>query len=413
MRRSLKTLSVLTLATLGTALTSASADAAGFYIQEQSIRGQGAAFSGSTTTLNDPSVMYYNPGALTQIPGTQTMMGVHILVPDSELSDTGSTGLSLLGTPGDGGNPYDPTAVPNAYISHQVDDQWWLGIGISAPFGLGNEYDDGWFGRYDSLESRLKTIDIQPTVAYKINDMLSVGAGFNIQKADAVLTNAAFVTSEGEARLTGDDLSFGYNVGLHYTPNEDITLGASYRSAMYHRLEGSLSTTGTGGDFNTGGEADLNLPDIATFGAAYDITDKITVQGQATWFGWNNFEEIRVLTPVVNTTTTQNYQTTWAFAGGLEYDHNEKWDFRAGVQFDETPTTDEYRTSRTPDGDRTWLSLGGTYSLNERMDIDFAGTYIWIEDEEINVSRNSGAATIQADTEGSVGIVSVGMNYKF
>ncbi len=107
MRRSLKTLSVLTLATLGTALSSTSADAAGFYIQEQSVRAQGAAFSGSTTTLNDPSVVYYNPSGMTKIGGTQVQAGVHIIAPSSDLDDTGSTapGAPPNTSTGDGRTP--------------------------------------------------------------------------------------------------------------------------------------------------------------------------------------------------------------------------------------------------------------------------------------------------------------------
>jgi long-chain fatty acid transport protein len=419
MRRSLKTLSVLTLATLGTALSSASADAAGFYIQEQSVRAQGSAFSGSTTTLNDPSVIYYNPSGMTKIGGTQVQAGVHVISPSADLDDTGSTapGGAPITSTGDGGNPYDPTPVPNFHASHQLNDQWWVGVSVSAPFGLENKYDDGWFGRYDSIETELTAIDVQPTVAYKMNDQLSFGAGLNIQRAEAKLTNAIFAGTEGQARLDGKDVSFGYTLGATWTPNDRTTVGASYRSAIGHTLDGDLLIQGsTGADTDVPGTADLNLPDIATLGLAYDVTNKITAQAQATWFGWSNFEDITTLVGGTQVNQiVQDYQNTFAFAVGLEYDHNDEWDFRAGVQFDETPTTDQFRTSRTPDGDRTWAAVGGTYTLNDRMDIDFAGTYIWIDDETINVTRNIPAlpTTVSANTEGSVGILSVGLNYKF
>lgn len=419
MRRSLKTLSVLTLATLGTALSSASADAAGFYIQEQSVRAQGAAFSGSTTTLNDSSVVYYNPAGMTNLSGTQVQAGVHIIAPSSDLDDTGSTapGGAPITSTGDGGNPYDPTPVPNMHASHQLNDQWWVGVSVSAPFGLENKYDDGWFGRYDSIETELTVIDVQPSVAYKMNDQLSLGAGLNIQRAEAKLSNAIFAGTEGQARLDGKDVSFGYTLGATWTPNDRTTVGASYRAAVGHTLDGDLLIQGsTGADTDSPGTADLNLPDIATVGVAYDVTNKITAQAQATWFGWSNFEDITTLVGGTQVNKiVQDYQDTFAFAVGLEYDHNDQWDFRAGVQFDETPTTDQFRTSRTPDGDRTWAAVGGTYQLNDNIDIDFAGTYIWIDDETINVTRNIAAlpTTVSANTEGSVGILSLGMNYKF
>ncbi len=418
MRRSLKALSVVTLATLGTALSSTAADAAGFYIQEQSVRAQGAAFSGSTTTLNDASVIYYNPAGMAALSGTQVQAGVHIIAPSSDLDDTGSTlGGAPVTSTGDGGNPYDPTPVPNFHASHQVNDQWWVGLSVSAPFGLANKYDDGWFGRYDSIETELTAIDVQPTVAFKLNDQLSFGAGINIQRAEAKLSNALFAGTEGQARLDGKDVSFGYTLGATWTPNDRTVVGASYRSAVSHELDGDLLIQGSGGaDTNVPGTADLNLPDIATVGLAYDVTNKLTAQAQATWFGWSNFEDITTLVGGTQVNQiVQDYQNTFAFAAGLEYDYNEQWDFRGGIQFDETPTTDQFRTSRTPDGDRTWAALGGTYKLNDNLDIDFAGTYIWIEDETINVTRNIAAvpAVVSADTSGNVGILSVGLNYKF
>ena len=107
----------------------------------------------------------------------------------------------------------------------------------------------------------------------------------------------------------------------------------------------------------------------------------------------------------------QNYQTTWAFAVGGEYDVNEDWTVRAGYQFDETPTTDEYRTTRTPDGDRNWFSAGATYKLNEKLSFDGALTYIDVAEGDIDVTR--GVTNVIGTSDGSVGIVAVGLNYKF
>ena len=416
-------LSALVLGTSAIALSAGSANAAGFYIQEQSVSGLGSAFSGSTTNLNDPSTIYFNPAGMTKLPGTQVQAAAHLLIPTSDLTDTGSTapaGAPALGT-NDGGNPYSPSPVPNGFASHQLNDQIWLGVGITAPFGLANEYDDDWFGRYDSIETELLTLDVQPTVAFKVNDQLSLGAGVNIQYADAKLTNAAYFGGglEGVSELEGDDFSYGYTLGLQYKPLQSTTLGLSYRSAISHTLEGSVSVEGTAADFDVGGQADLDLPDVATFGVSHKLNDKLTLMGQATWFGWNNFEDIdaSVDSGTDPAAVVQNYQTTWAFAVGAEYDYNDAWTLRGGMQYDETPTTDEYRTTRTPDGDRTWLSGGATYSINDQMSLDLAAPYIWIEVQEISLTRNNAvpalASQVSADTEGNVGIISAGFTYKF
>lgn len=420
-----------------TALPTFSAQAAGFYIQEQSVSGLGSAFSGSTTNMKDASTVYFNPAGMTQLSGTRLQTAFHIISPNAQLTNTGSTapvtGIAINGGPGD--NPYDPTPVPNGYFTHQVDDNVWIGLSVTAPFGLANEYDQRWFGRYDSIKTELEVLDMQPTVAYKVSDRLSLGAGLNIQHARAELTNAVFAgVTEGVSTLEGDDIAAGFSLGAQYKPWQKTTLGASYHSGIAHKLEGTASVTGTTiANFGVNGEANLDLPDIAQIGISHDLNDRLTLQGQATWFKWSNFKDIRTVTndPIAIaalgiyrspgqtlSNVVQGYEDTWAFAAGAEYKLDPDWTLRTGMQFDQTPTTDQYRTSRTPDGDRTWLSGGATYNISERVSVDFAGTYIWIADGTIDLDRNNAFSTavqtdVKAKTEGDVGIISMGLNFKF
>ncbi|HPD82980.1 MAG: outer membrane protein transport protein [Alphaproteobacteria bacterium] len=394
------------------------AHAAGFYIQEQSVKGLGSAFSGSTTSIEDASTIYFNPAGMTKLEQAQINAGVHLIVPSADLTDTGSTLGGAPVTGGDGGNPYSPTPIPNLYAAVPLNNMIWAGIGVSAPFGLGSDYGDTWFGRFDSTQTDLTTINIQPSVAVKANDWLSIGGGVDIQYADAELKSAAQIVTAGESKLKGDDWSLGYNIGVLVKPLPQTEFGVHYRSAIEHTLDGRISLQGTGaGTFDIPGTADLNLPDIATFGVAHDVNENLRLNAQVTWFGWNNFQEIRAKNAAGGTVSnvTQNYSNTTAFAVGGEYDLNDTWTVRAGYQFDETPTNDQFRTTRTPDGDRNWFSGGGTYKLNENIDLDFAATYIHVGSETINVSgRNAlGNAVVRANTGGDIGIVAVGLNYKF
>ncbi len=407
--------------------TSQSAQAAGFYIQEQSVKGLGYAFSGSTTSIDDASTLYFNPAGMTKLEGSQINAGVHLLLPKADLTDTGTTVPfgAAVGTD-DGGNPYDPTPIPNLYAVTPLDIQnhtVWAGIGVTAPFGLGSDYGETWFGRFDSTETDLKTINIQPSLAVQATEWLSIGGGIDIQYADAELKSIANPgTGEGVSTLKGDDWTVGYNIGLLLEPVQGTEIGLHYRSGISHELDGRISfVNGTASNFDVAGSADLDLPDLATFGIAHDITPRTRIMGQATWFGWSNFQDIDAISdtgavdpdPIV-----QDYQDTWAFAIGAEHDLNDRWTVRAGYQFDETPTTDQFRTSRTPDGDRNWFSGGATYKVNDKLDLDFAATYIDVEDGTINVNRNASApaiarSDISADTDGYVGIVAVGLTYKF
>ena len=409
----------------GTAYVAGSTDAkaAGFYIQEQSVSGLGTAFAGSTTSIRDASTIYFNPAGMTRLDGAQANLGVHLLLSNGDLDDTGTTnpGPNPVST-GNGGNPYSASPVPNAYIAMPLTDMLWGGLGISAPFGLANEYDDGYFGRFDSTETELITINISPVVAYQATPWLSIGGGLDIQYADAELKSAISDTiAEGESKLEGDDVSMGFNLGLLVTPREGTDIGFSYRNGINHELDGNISVTGLSGlvptapNFSTAGSADLDLPDIWTLGVAQDLNDKWRVMGQITRFGWSDFEDITAISDAgaVISTVEQGYQNTWALAIGAEYEWNPEWTFRAGYQFDETPTTSEFRTTRTPDGDRHWFTAGATYDINEKFSVDMAGAYIDVGDETISVSRNGGLSQVEADTSGNVGILSLGLNYKF
>lgn len=417
------------LSAVCTAAVASQAQAAGFYIQEQSVRGLGSAFSGSTTTLDDASTIYFNPAGMTKLEGLQVQGGVNLLIPNSKVKNNGSV-APAGGAPvgGASGNPYDPTPVPNGFVSYQATDSLWVGLGVTAPFGLGSDYGDTWFGRFDSTKTELQVIDIQPTVAYKINDMFSIGAGLNIAHSSADLRNRVILGGpvEGNSKLEGDDWGFGYSVGAQFKPLPTTTIGVNYKSEVHHNLDGKIQISTLAGaivgpgTLSTPGSAKLTTPDHATFGIAHDLNDRLTLQAQATWFGWNNFDAITAFRDngAVASSVAQGYQNTWAYALGAEYKATETLKLRGGVQFDETPTTDQFRTSRTPDGDRTWVSLGATYSLTPAIDLDFAGTYIDVKDGDINLVRGGqpgvpATGQFRAKTEGDVGILAVGVSYKF
>lgn len=396
---------------LATSLSS-HANAAGFYLQEQSVSGLGAAFAGQAAMPRDASIITFNPAGMTYLDGTRGNLGVHLLKPRSDVDNEGT--VNLVGGYEDSDNPYSIEAVPNGFLSHQLTDRAWVGVSLTAPFGLANKYDKEWFGRYDSISTDLKVFDLQPSAAYKVNDKLSIGGGMNIEYVDADLYSAAGLA--GRSRLQGDDISFGYNLGMMYQIDEANRVGLHYKSQVNHKLDGEVigENTGTALDGINGAKANLNLPDIATLGYVHQYNEKLALLGGVTWYGWGNFERITAITDsgIVAQDQEQNYRNTWAFSVGAEYEYSPEWTFRGGLQYDQTPTQDGYRTTRTPDGDRTWLTAGATYNVNERMSIDMAAAYIDIAEEDINLERTA-ASTIDANSSGNVVIMSFGLNYKF
>lgn len=426
----------------GATLWQSPVKAAGFYIQEQSVSGLGRAFAGEAAVAQDASTIFFNPAGMVFLPGTEVQAAVHLLMPKADVSDGGSTvttpgtlGNPVSGLGGSGGNPYDPTPVPNLFISHQHDDRTWFGFGLTAPFGLANHYDDDFFARYDSTETELAVINLQPSVAYRLTDRLALGGGIDIQYADATLKNAIpdptvpggpTVATDGEQVLDADSWDYGFNLGLMWQASDTTRLGLHYRQGIKHTLDGKaggIAPAGLGGaETQLDGRADLHLPDMLALGLRQEMNDRWTLMAQYKWFQWSNFDEIRVRfdNGDPDSPTEQNYKDSWALAVGTEYQLDDRWTLRGGLQYDRTPTQDGYRTTRTPDGDRTWYSIGASYEQGPNWGFDVAYTYIDISKQSLDLERRffegspvESTVDLTGNTEGHVHILAASVRYRF
>ena len=232
---------------------SGTASAAAFQLWEQNASGLGTAYAGSAAVADNASTIFFNPAGMTQMPGIQLSVGVTGVGPSYEFANDGSSGL--LGTGGNGGNAGGWAAVPNAYMSWQVAPDWFVGLGISSPFGLKTEYDsDNWIGRYQAIKSEIKMVNYNPSLAWKVNDKVSLGLGLNYQTIDAEMTN---MTPRGLYKLNGDDGAWGWNAGALFTLSPAMRVGVSYRSAVSYTLDGDRSLGAT----STSAKADIKMPD--------------------------------------------------------------------------------------------------------------------------------------------------------
>lgn len=400
----------------------APAQGAGFFIQEQGVTGLGRAFAGDVAAGLDASTNWWNPAGLVNLTAPEVQAGVHLLVPNAEIIGA-TTFMGAAVDSGSSGNPYDPSPVPSAHLAVPlVDGRLAVGLAFGAPFGLTNDYGDDWFGRYDSTQTELSVFNISPTVAVAITDRLSIGGGGDIQFADARLDQAVFagpMAPDGASSLEGDSWDVGFNIGIQFQATDRLRLGAHYRSAISHDLDGSASLTLPtimGPVTSRGpGSAGLNLPDIASIGAVFDVSDDARLMGSLTWYGWSQFDAIVARSPVLpggSSTTTQGYEDTLAASIGGEYDWSDDLTLRAGFQYDPTPTVDQYRTSRTPDGDRYWVTLGASWRASDSVFVDLAYAHIFVSDETINVTRpESGGVQVTGSTENQVDILSVGFRW--
>lgn len=421
-----------------TTMISSLSHASGFAILEQSVTGLGAAFSGSAAVAEDASTIFFNPAGLTNLQYEEVDIAAHYIAPRSDFNDQGSHspfGAALTGdSAADGAKN---AIVPNLYYSRPINERTVFGLGIGAPFGLVTEYNDSWTGRYHAVRSALQTININPSFAFKATDKLSLGFGINAQKIDleltqmadlaassalkagAPLTTVAVVSqsSDGKVKVEADDWSWGYNAGLTFQATETTRFGLAYRSKVSHTLKGSGDIThiATGQKVASGTiSGKVSLPESMSLAFHHKINQQWTLMGDASWTRWSRFKELTVTGQGTfpSSSKPENWSNTMRYGLGVSYEHNNKWTFRSGVAYDETPTSDQYRTPRIPDEDRTWLAVGTSYNYSKSMTIDVGYTHIFISDPKINdVDEND--YTLTGEYEGSVDILSVQMRWMF
>jgi long-chain fatty acid transport protein len=335
------------------------AAAGAFQLREGSAAAQGMSLAGRASYARDVSFVLGNPANLRGVEGfavTQGIAGI-VAINDGTLSDP---------APGSGNSKGDAGTlgfVPSVALGYRLNDRFVLGLTVDSPFGLSNNYDSDWAGRTDGLESALLTVAVTPMVSFQPIPALALAGGITVQYADARLSNE---TLGGEAAVEGDDIALGFIVGAAWDPFPGTSLGARYRSGIDHELEGRFSSNYVlPGPTNLAGPgtARTSLPGSLNFGFTQALDDRWRVMAEVEFVDWSVNDETVITSEATGVTLTdpQNYQDSWMGAVGFEYDWSDRLTLRGGVAFDQTPTTDRWRTTRVPDEDKYWVSAGFSY----------------------------------------------------
>lgn len=371
----------------------------GFGIGTQSGSGTGNAFAGGAAAADDASVTWYNPAAMMVLPsGSQVAGALHAVKTSFKFQNQGSTGAYAAPGTGDGGDGGGWAFIPNGFFKMDINPQLRFGVALNAPFGLKTEYDAGWRGQLTALKSEIKTININPSVAYKVNDTISVGGGLSMQKIEAELSN--FAGAAGVSTLNADDIGYGYNLGLIVQASPSTRIGAAYRSPIKFGLEGNVTLTGApAGNGNI--RADLKVPDSASFSVFHALDPKWELMGDITWTGWSTLQQLAVIRtsgPAAGATLTTlqfQWKDTWRYSVGANYKWTNQTKFRFGLAIDETPTNDTTRNARLPDQDRKWVAFGVQHRLSKAGVLDVGYAHEFVKDARVN-NTVPGVATCAA-----------------
>jgi len=420
------------------------ASANGFSLPVQDALQVGRASAGTVAAASDASTAFHNPAGMTELVGEEMLAGATVVYAGYDVANRNST-ATTPGTGGvpvplsdDNGHPRTVAVVPTFFYARPMtlERNFWIGLALTSPWGLGVEYDDDWFGRYDSIETRLTTVNLSPVVAYRVTDWLSVGGGPNFEYADAKLTSALPDTvapggpsaaTDGRSKVTGDDISVGFNVGVLLKPWSRTRVGLHYRSAMSHDLSGNLRVSNLSGPLAPGNgrfnaKVRLREPDVASVGIVHEVISGTTLFTEAQWFNWSRFNELRVERSggEPDSVRRQEWKDTWSFYGGIEQRLFESWTLRGGAGYEQTPTVDKFRSTSLPDGDRVRIGVGVSYDWSDRLRIDFGYAHVFSQKESVDLTETffegtgaAGSVNTRARASLSINDFALRVRYRF
>lgn len=362
------------------------AQAAGFMLTEQSAGALGRAYAGIGVDGTDLSGVYYNPATMTLHPGTQIQAG--FVAVGLDLAYEGKDGTTENGQ-------YNTQAIPHGYISHQLTDSVWLGLAMTVPFGMGTEYNDNWPLAYKGISAEVLTFDFNPNVAWKISDKLSLGAGVSIQYASAdlkmkdAISDLAPQRGTADGEVDADSIAWGFNIGMMWSPLDNLRFGLSYRSRINHNADGDFTFSNPQGDLASkvptdafDATATISTPAWAMATAAWDVNNLLSLYATFRWTDWSSFDTLDIKSAALASkggvkTVENHWQDTYLFSVGADLRFTNWWTFRAGIGYETSPIDDpKYRTAIIPDADRWWFALGSSFQATDNLQLDVSAAWL-------------------------------------
>ncbi len=357
----------------------------GFQLNEHGARsmGQAGAFA---ARAYDASAVYFNPAGLAFQQRNSFYGGTTLILPAIDFY-----GPSNLGVNTKSEMTRQMFTPVNAYVKYGISDELHFGFGVYNAFGLGSEWPSAWDGRQITIKADLQTFYFSPTLAYKISDQLSLGAGFNYIIGDVLLRQEVGGVPVGstapvvDLELAGNGM--GFNLGALYKFSESLSLGVTYRSGS--KIEGTGTAAFTPnppqlGLPNGDVSGNIELPSTGYVGIAMKPMDHLEVEVDYQFVGWSSFKELRIDFKKDGSSTVQpkNYEDTYIFRAGGEYTM-EMLTLRAGYLFDNTPVQEKYVDPILPDADRHGWNFGFGYRWSEEITIDAAYLFLKVRQNRV------------------------------
>ncbi len=308
------------------------------------------------------------------------------------------------------------------YVSPSMGN-YRFGLSVVTPAGLSKRWDGT--GKATSEEFTLKTIEVNPTVAYKFNDQFSAAVGARVVYTNGNVRSNANPLATPIRDLGGSSYDLGYNLALHFKPSDELALALTYRSKIDLTVEGQAELQAAGGILSYDGDAEVTipLPAALNLAAAYTFNDRTTVELVYERTYWSAYEELDfdydptinpVLDAVFGTPITKDWSDTDTYRIGVTHKLNNKWTLMAGYAYDKTPVPKSTVGFELPDSDAHIYSIGARYQYSNDLNIGFGLLY----DKKETLKVNRGSALADSVDNGkfedaSAVLLTVGAQYKF
>jgi long-chain fatty acid transport protein len=429
------------IALIGMLCASRNVRADGWKVQLQGVKALGLSYAGRSVYIDDASTVWFNPAGMRRLTNKWTITTAAPLITYGlAYTDRGSTsvlGQSLTGPAvADGGRT---SPVPHGYVVRKFNDRWWGGFGLNFPFGLGSDYGETWVGRYHATKTELTVLNLNPTLAVKINDRLSLGVGLDVQRANTRLANMIDFGSlgaavglplvpqanDGKIELDATHWGVGSDLSLAWDVSRRSRFGLTYRSQIEHKLEGTahFAVPAAAAPLTAGGAlfkdtraiSVLPMPHEVSASGSYELGAAWTLVGDLTWTDWSRFRQFTVTfanplqPPVVQ---SANFDNSLRSAIGAIFRASGTWEIRTGALYETTPVPDSTRTPRLPEVNNAGISAGASYRLGDRGDIDVSFSHLMPHNATI-VLHDPAAGQLVGSVRWRLDILAASVNLRF
>ncbi len=373
--------------------------------------------SGEAAVVEDAGTNWYNAAGLVYLPQQLVGSVINIYAPvkfggnvnaPSTLNTFGPP-VSLFAnnfTASGTASSHPDSVLPAIHYSLPLNNRWAVGLSIVPAWGFTEDYGESSLLRYNLTRVYTRTIDISPSVAYRISDHWSIGAGpdfhyFSAESKTHVRTQGIapttppfFLGTKGDSisRFSADDWGYGGHIGILYRYNDTTRVGLNYRTKIMMDLEGFSDFGLNGGGFFESNTFKLGipLPPSTTLSFYHDVTPCWALMGTVAYDQWSvlrNYHARNYVQPptpanpsgiLPNVVLQQNMYNTFDFGVGTHFKLNEKWMLRANVKYEPTPTITPFREVDFPDGVKLGFQIGARYKFNPCLMFDLIYGHVFV-----------------------------------